>query len=288
MKAVTLSAPTVGWPYIAVVLGLLLALPGCATNFVEDKIFTPSKYLSGDFRYPDHIRDVEAAGQAADGTVNICIYGYPGNGQVHERAREYRLGFPTNPGQLAALPQAKNSRDSQRRSRQPATIPWRAMPAPRALIGCPAPGSAIPIFQITARVTVAPVSGYNGYYTEIGKIYPVGQGEAAGYGLEDAILSNERVRKDIRDRIMAHDASTGIYQIITRGYDSAFERSTVFYKHNATLSGTSRIIEIDVSGEIRNKRKIKPEWIPLMPIAAIFDIATLPVQFLWVVFKVSG
>lgn len=235
MKAgLQLEAATAGWPRTAAVL--LLLLPGCAaTNSVRDKTDYPPPP-------PDHIRDVNLAARHANGTVTLCISDYSA------RVGEWSMTFkPLARAQRAASTDKKNRTDHMRPG-QPVPIPRQAVPVEHSARGCLYYPSQIPIHDML-------IHRLPGNIYKVRKIDPAYQ----KWGVTDRIpqrtmMSDIRLRAEIRDVIIAHEAPAGIYKLAVALPDSGHRIAAVFYKQASASPGTARVIQIEISHNPEKKQ----------------------------------
>lgn len=257
---------------------LLLALPGCmATNFVQDKMNFVSSQPPPP---PSYMRDTKWAGRSADGTVALCISGYPKWRTRFEWTMEFTPRFRPDAGRQSLLPDRENGTD------QPASIPRKSIPAKLARRGCSSQPIPIPIYDMTAeQVSLYPYKGY-----DRDDPYPAAYRWRNVDGMPRVGgLSDERFRKKIHDRIIADEAPAGIYRVAVMLPDGERVSSVVFYKHNSPISGNARVVQLEISGntpenllknlkEYEKDKKTRSSWSLLLPPAFLFDTVTLPVQ----------
>lgn len=256
-----------GWPRIAAVACLFLALPGCATSFVQNKIDTNP-------RPPSHMGDVEAAGRSTEGTVSLCMYRVD-----HRSPLRVMLSVPIHSNEQQTPRKTGNGTD-QAQPNQTGAIPYLSVPASTALPYCLKPASPVPVFLMTT----AHVSGST---YKLGRIDP-----GTNWGTTDNIplamvMSDARLRKEIRDRIVAHEAPVGIYQLPIMPPGGTSSRSAVFYKYSFINTahpefGNTRVVQLGTSGETKEDGKINSPWSLLLPVTYVVDIVTSPIQAIYI------
>lgn len=244
-----------GWPRIVAILCLLLTLPGCASYALQEKIDSGP-------RPPSQMGTVESAGRSVDGTVvSLCM---------DRDTVMVRVPVHSNEQQN---PRKKPNGTDRVQPNQTGVIPYLSVPANTALRYCLKPNSPIPAFRMTA-------DHVSGRTYKFGRIDP-----GTNWGATDniplaVVMSDERLRKEIRDRIIVHEAPVGIYQIPVTPPGGASSRSAVFYKYSVINtahpeSGSTRVVQLGISG---GNDKPFSSWALLWPVAIAVDIVTSPVQ----------
>lgn len=243
-----------GWPRIAAVACLFLALPGCASYALKEKIDSGP-------RLPSQMGTVESAGRSTDGAVSLCM---------DRDTVMVRVPVHSNEQQNS---RKKDSGTDRAQPNQTGAIPYLSVPASTALRYCLKPNSPIPAFRMTA-------DHVSGRTYKFGRINPATKRGATDNIPLAVVMSDERLRKEIRDRIIAHEAPVGIYQIPVTPPGDTSSGSAVFYKYSVINtahpeSGSSRVVQLGISGG--DDKPFSP-WALLWPVAITVDIVTSPVQ----------
>lgn len=256
---------TAGWPRIAAVACLFLVLPGCASLTLLDKMENSPKA-------PNKMQRVELASRSLGGTVNLCMERLSGR-PPYRSSFMIRVPIDANPQNIS---RKKASGTDRTQPDQAETIPYLTVPASTVRLYCSEPGSRMPVFWIYAT----------GYPYILGRIEPAVRSGRTGQTFKGVALSDARLRKEIRDRIIAHKAPSGIYQINIKLPDGQYS-TAVFYKYSSgntapPESRNTKVVQLGISGK---GRKMNSHLVLLWPAAILFDIVTFPVVVAGTVFS---